>query len=267
MNRNDIETEKNVQGERMISRLQVKCGPWFVALVAVGSLSATAFAVDTFDPYCGPESEEAIWLIDDFEDGNLDGWYPASGPCTHPLIYGSNACAEGDWCSEVLNNCGGHYQGPYISLQGFRAESFTIWVRALNVDRYNSYIVLDDDQIAVNGAVVFFYGTSQETFAAADHNGINYDCGIRYAYHWYEIRFEIDWDLHTFDVYADNELRQTDIPFPVSANTLNWLYLYNLSNGGVLFDYIVASTPPPTPPIFVDGFETGDWSLWSTAVP
>ncbi len=221
----------------MTLRLQVKFGLWFVAWFLIGSLSATAFALDTFDPFCEPEdaagSPEAIWLIDDFEDGNLDGWGHAGGPCILALIHGSNGGAEGDWCSEVINNCGGHYLGPYINLQGFQAESFTIWVRALNVDRHNSYIVLDDDQIAVNGAVVFFYGTNQGNFAATDHNGYNYDCGTRYANDWHEIRFDIDWDLHTFDVYADNALRQTDIPFPVSADTLNWLYIYNLSNGGV----------------------------------
>jgi hypothetical protein len=135
------------------------------------------------------------------------------------------------------------------------------------VDRHNSYIVLDDDQIAVNGAVVFFYGNNQGDFMVADHNGYNYNCGTRWANIWHQIRFDIDWDFHTFDVYVDNDLRQTDIPFPVTANTLNWLYIYNLNPGGVWYDYILASTPPPTPVLFVDGFETGDWSLWSTAVP
>ena len=252
-------------------RFEVKfrpwCVPWIVALV----IPISAVAVDTFAPYCeGEESgggQEAIWLIDDFEDGNLDGWGHGGGTCVFALIHGSNSAAEGDWCAEVIDNCGGHYLGPYISLAGFQAGSFTIWVRALYVDRHNSYIVLDDDQIAVNGAVVFFYGNNQGDFMVADHNGYNYNCGTRWANIWHQIRFDIDWDFHTFDVYVDNDLRQTDIPFPVTANTLNWLYIYNLNPGGVWYDYILASTPPPTPVLFVDGFETGDWSLWSTAVP
>jgi len=263
--------QKNVQGELMNLRFEAKFGPWLAAFFLSVSVAGTVFAVGTFDPYCEQEgaagSPEAIWLIDDFEDGNLNGWLDGGGTCNYFVVHDAGTAAEGEYCLDIFGDCGNHYLGPYISLAGFQAGSFTIWVRANYVNQYNGYIVLDDDQIATNGRVVFFYGNDQGMFLAADHNGWGYPCGTRNPNQWYQIRFVIDWDYHTFDVYIDNDLRQTDIPFPVSANTLNWLYLYNMGDGHVWYDYIIASTPPPTPVLFVDGFESGDWSAWSAVGP
>jgi len=234
---------------------------WFLMIVLAACLGSAEI---TSGDDGGPE---AIWLIDDFEDGNLDGWLDGGGTCNAFLVHDAGAAAEGEWFFDVFGDCGGHFQGPYISLAGFQAGSFTIWVRPNYVNRFNGYVVLDDDTLWNNGSVVFFYGMDNGTWTVADHNGINYSCGPRAMNQWYQIRFEIDWDFHTVDVYIDNQLMQSGIPFPVSINTLNWLHLYNLSDGHFWYDYIVASTPPPTPTLFVDGFESGDWAAWSAVGP
>ena len=233
---------------------------WFLMVVVAASLgSAESAGIEA-------EGPEAIWLIDDFEDGSLDGWLDGGGTCNY-FITSSPAPPDGIRSLDIFGSCGGHFLGPYISLAGFQAGTFSIYVRANFVDQFNNYVVLDDDTLWNNGSVVFFYGMSNGTFTVSDHNGLNYSCGPRAGNEWYLVRFEIDWIFHAYDVYIDNQLQQTGVPFPIAINTLNWLYLYNLGDGHTLYDYIIASTPPPTPVLFVDGFESGDWAAWSAVVP
>jgi len=234
---------------------------WILMVVLVAGVgSAEVPGIESGAP-------EAIWLIDDFEDGNLDGWLDGGGSCNVFILNDPNTAAEGSRCLDIFGDCGGHYQGPYISLAGFQAGSFSIYIRPNYVNQFNGFVVLDDDLSWINGSVVLFYGMDNGTWAVSDQHGISHSCGPRNMNQWYQVRFEIDWDFHTFDVYIDNQLMQTSISFPGTINTLNWLFLYNLGDGHVWYDYIVASTPPPTPALLVDGFESGDWSAWSGVYP
>jgi hypothetical protein len=209
---------------------------------------------------------EAIWLIDDFEDGVLDGWIDEGGTC-NSFITTSPAPPEGTSSLDIFGSCGGHRLGLTFGLMGFQAGSISFYVRSDRIDQRTNYLVLDDDELGNNGTVAFFYGTDFGTFNVTDHTGLGHTLGPRNANQWYQIRINIDWDFHTLNVYVDNELKASGVPFPVNITTLNWLYLYSLGDGHSLYDYIVASSAPPTSVIFADGFESGDRSAWSSSVP
>ena len=210
---------------------------------------------------------EAIWLIDDFEDGILfDEWIDDGGTC-NSFITNSPTPPEGIRSLDIFGSCGSHRQGLSFDLQGFQAGSISFYVRSDRTDSRTTYLELDDDVLGNNGGVAFFYGTDFGTFTVVDHTGLAYSCGPRNANQWYQIRINIDWDFHELSVYVDNELKASGVPFPVNITTLNWLYLYSLGNGHSLYDFIVASSAPPTVMIFSDGFESGDMSAWSSSVP
>jgi len=96
---------------------------WILMVVLVAGVgSAEVPGIESGAP-------EAIWLIDDFEDGNLDGWLDGGGSCNVFILNDPNTAAEGSRCLDIFGDCGGHYQGPYISLAGFQAGSFSIYIR------------------------------------------------------------------------------------------------------------------------------------------
>ena len=141
-----------------------------------------------------------------------------------------------------------------------------MYIRSDTIDTGNAYVVLDDDSDPFNGAVAIFFGNSTPEWMFSS-GGLPYTCGPRVAYQWYELTFNFDWTSRTVDVLIDGSLKHSDIPMASSTATgLNYLYLFNYQSGTALYDFIVASSPPPEPPIFTDGFESGGVLNWSEVV-
>ena len=224
----------------------------------------------TFTPAASPEkSNRAIWLVDDFEDGYLwDTWADDGGSCTSYITSTpAPPCPQGSNCLLISGDCGGFYEGISTDLGGFQATSLSMYIRSDTIATANAYVVLDDDNDPMNGAVVFFFGNATPEWMFSS-GGIPYICGPRVAYQWYQLAFNFDWTARTVDVLIDGNLKHSGIPMASSTATgLDYLYLFNYESGNALYDYIIASSPPPEPPIFMDGFESGGTSLWSLSVP
>ena len=223
----------------------------------------------TFTPAASPEkSGRAIWLVDDFEDGNLwDTWTDDGGGCTSYITSTpAPPCPQGSNCLLISGDCGGFYQGISTDLGGFEATSFSMYIRSDTLDTANAYVVLDNDSDPYNGAVAFFFGNSTPEWMFSS-GGVPYPCGPRVAYQWYLLEFNFNWTSRTVDVFIDGSLKHSDIPMTSSTATgLDYLYLFNYQPGNALYDLIVASSPPPQPPIFIDGFESANVSAWSSSV-
>lgn len=233
------------------------------ALLIVVMCCTTATAANT------PENtNRAIWLVDDFEDGYLwDTWTDDGGSCNPFTVTPTIPCPEGDRCLEIFGDCGDFYEGISTNLGGFEASSFSIYIRSDTTNTANAYIVLDDDDDWLNGTVAFFFGNGLADWMFSS-GGIGYNCGPRVASQWYLLRFDFDWTSRTVDVFIDGNLRHADIPMTsATATGLNAIYLFNYQAGTAFFDLIVASSPPPQAPlIFMDGFESGDCFNWSLVV-
>jgi hypothetical protein len=214
--------------------------------------------------------DRAIWLVDDFEDGYLwDTWTQVGGSTCNPFIVqpAGWACAEGARCLEIHGDCGGFYDGIWTDLGGFQATSFSLSVRSTDITHANTYVVLDDDTSTADGTTVFFFGNGLGRWLVSS-GGVPYDCGPRNLYQWYEVRFNLNWQARTVDVYIDQQLKASGVPMTdPTADGLHLLHLFNYEEGAGYYDFILASSPPPQPPIFVDGFESGDTSAWSLTVP
>ncbi len=241
-----------------VARVSLCC--LMVIFVCTSATSATS-----------PEkSSRAIALVDDFEDGILlDSWTDDGGSC-NPFITNAPtppACPEGTNCLEIFGDCGDLYQGISTDLLGFEATTFSMYIRSDTLDTGNAYVVLDDDSDPFNGTVAIFLGNATPEWIFSS-GAIGYTCGPRVAFQWYLLRFDFDWTARTVDVFIDGDLKHADIPITSSAATgLDYLYLFNYQSGTSYFDYITASSSPPEPPIFVDGFESGYTSFWSLTEP
>ena len=115
-------------------------------------------------PCAAQSTPQAIWLVDNFEDGYLwDTWTQTAGSTCNPFIVvpTSWSCAEGTGCLEVFGDCGDFYDGVWTDLAGFQATSFGLYVRADSTNTANAYVVLDDDTSTADGTTVFFFGNPQ----------------------------------------------------------------------------------------------------------
>ena len=240
-----------------------------VGRVVIICLVVVTYCANPAQAASAEDTSRAIWLVDDFEDGNLwDTWTDNGGSCTSYITSTpAPPCPQGSNCLLISGDCGGFYEGISTDLGGFQATSLSMYIRSDTIATANAYVVIDDDNDPMNGAVVFFFGNGLAEWRFSS-GGLPYICGPRVAYQWYQLAFNFDWTARTVDVSIDGNLKHADIPMASSTATgLNYLYLFNYESGNALYDYIIASSPPPEPPIFVDGFESGGTSLWSLSVP
>ncbi len=240
-----------------------------VACVPVCCLVVMVFCAVPTSASSPEELGRAIWLVDNFEGTSLgDWWMDDGGSCNAFIVRPSGwSPPEGIGCLEIFGDCGVFYQGISTDLGGFEATSFSMYIRSDTIATANAYVVLDDDNDPYNGAVAFFFGNSTPEWMFSG-GGIPYPCGPRVAYQWYHLVLNFDWTSRTVDVYIDDDLKHSGIPMASSTATgLDYLYLFNYESGTAYYDYITASSPPPEPPIFVNGFESGDTSFWSLTEP
>lgn len=234
----------------------------FVLLACLGVLvggSGSAGAQET------PSMAKYIWLVDDFEDQNLDGWTTPTGPCFASI---AAIGADGSSYSMRIDGACGHYAGTSYDLTGLQATGLSLFVRSGGAATHHAYVVLDDDDIAANGYLIAFLATADGWFSAYAGQGHLYDLMPNDDLDWHEVYFGIDWIGRNVDIIIDGTPRQYNLPF--SSDTiaaLNRLHLYNFESATSWFDQIVLSGPPASIFIMADGFESADASGWSRETP
>ena len=239
-------------------RLQLLILAMSSVVVLTGALPTTASDLDP--------TAKAIAVIDDFEDGDLDGWAEPTGSCTavNTGLTGANGSSRS---LRVEGDCG-HYFGPWFDLVNFQATGVTFWVRSSSASLYDAYVVLGDDNVAINDGAVFFLASATGSFVLVGPNSDTYQLAPYVADQWYRVDLTLDWVGKTVDVFIDGVPRQYNVPFrSPGTTTLTQFHFYNYSNSTAWLDYIVMSSPPPSPDLFANGFESADTTAWSSTVP
>lgn len=208
---------------------------------------------------------KAVALVDDFEDGDIAGWFSGGGSCAASA---TNATAgQGTYSMQILGECG-HYGGRYYQLPAFQAAQVMLQLRADSDLVDQAYFVAGDDNVSTDGGVLFFWAASNGHWMMFDGT-LLYDCGSYVPGAWADVIFTLDWSKRVAQVRIDGVLRQINVPFrSATATGISRVHAYNWAgNSSSYWDTITLSTPPPGPLLFTDGFEGGDAAGWDTAVP
>lgn len=210
-------------------------------------------------------STEAIWLVDNFEDGNLDGWNSGGGSCVATAT--SATAGEGTYSMEIAGSCG-HFGGRWYDVVNFPAQGIGVMLRPGSTSAHDAYFVAGDNNIHNDAGVIFFYAKDDGRWTIVGEGGTSYDCGPYTAGQWHDVSFTLDWHWRMITVRIDGELRHVNVPFrSTTATTLTQIHAYNYTSSTSNWDLIQMATDPPTPVLFWDGFESGDASGWALSTP
>jgi hypothetical protein len=157
---------------------------------------------------------------DDFEDGDYNGWFIGSGGYQRAVT--STTAAAGTTYSYTQN--GNSFYGIGRSFGPNKPNYVGFYTRCARTDRNASNILLSD----TGWSVTRFYFTSNSTLCLDSENGQHYINFPYLADTWYHIEFQdINWKDKNFDLYVNDTLLKTNIPFLKSqASGLATIHLF-----------------------------------------
>lgn len=216
-------------------------------------------------PVTMPEDGRAAWIVDDFEDGNIDGWIDEGGGACSAST--SAVAAFGAYSMRIDGACA-HHLGRYLDIIGSRPTGVNVWVRSNTVDTHDTYFILGDYESgpAGNSGAIYFHGSASGAWSVFDGvSGLT--CGPRNPDQWYQVSFVVDWACKMYDVRIDGVLKQSNVSFyHVATESFDRIHVYNWSSTTARYDQIGFSTPGVSPLIFEDDFERGSTCRWSAVV-
>ena len=241
-----------------------KQGVVFIAVAVVVVAFGTPASADD-DPGVAGGSTEAIWLVDNFEDGNLNGWNSGGGPCVATAT--AATAGQGTYSMQVSGACG-QFAGRWYDVVGFPATGVTGMLRPGSTSAHDAYFVAGDDNILSDAGVIFFYAKDDGHWTIVGEGSTAYACGPYTAGQWHDVWCTIDWDWRMITVRIDGDLRHVNVPIrSPTATALSQIHAYNYGNSTAYWDEITMSTEGVTPVLFWDGFESGDASGWALSTP
>jgi hypothetical protein len=209
---------------------------------------------------------KAIWLVDDFEDGNINGWNNPFYPIVYCLAQAVSPGAGSSSTSLRIDGACGHFAGRYYDVGGWNPTGIDFYLRSAATNKHDGYIVFGDDDITTNNGIIYFLADGWGSLSLVS-DGWFYNCGAYNAYQWYRISFTVDWDCKVVDVYVDGVLKHRDVPFRSPGTTeITKIHIYNFDSSSAWWDEISMSTGPPSMSIFYDDFERGATCHWDVTV-
>jgi hypothetical protein len=203
-------------------------------------------------------------LIDDFEDGDIDGWQQyASGSCVGGV---SAVAATGSYSMMIIGECG--YSGSfYYDFGSFNATSISLNIMPGSEVSSDALVKLGDYSPGFTNNAIIFFASSAGKWLLNQPMGMPILCGDYNRDQWYNVVFTLNWNTKQVGVAIDGVTCTTDAEFfDHDTASLNRIILGNYQDSYSRYDDILMSVDPPQPPIFIDGFETGDTSMWSNTV-
>ncbi len=241
-----------------------------VGIFALASSQAGASEIgkdhkEGFDRKFPGREKRAIWVLDDFESGNLDQWEDLTTSCSAWAT--DSGPGQGLRSLQIQGACG-HYLGLRRNLGNIRPTGISFLVKSGPTTNADAYVVVGDDNVTVDHGAVFFYARNDGFWALVSEDSIVKRCQPYSAYTWYQVDWVLDWDWRTVSVWVNDEMCLAHVPFRSSTvDALTRIHVYNYDNGPGWWDYFVLSTPSITPLIFSDGFDSGDGTAWSMSNP
>jgi hypothetical protein len=137
-------------------------------------------------------------FVEDFEDGNYDGW--ALGPSTSTYAVSTATAANGSTHSMQISGGTGYFDGPNYMLGGIKPSKVSWWV-------YIADAVVDAGQ----GYFVLSSSTDVEPliYCFMDQYAINFvpdvyvNTPVAMADFWHHFEVDIDWQAETYSVQMD----------------------------------------------------------------
>ncbi len=162
----------------------------------------------------------SIAFLEDFEDGDYDGWIHGSSSCTREVV--DDTAAAGTMYSFSQTGPCTHYQGVSYTLSPCTPDSFTFYVRTESTEA-SGYVVLVGSDISHR--IVWFYMVDNQIRVYQD-KAYSTSCNLLT---WYKVEFIFNWQAETFDFYVSDALIAANIPFrDQGANSLETIYLNDL---------------------------------------
>jgi hypothetical protein len=213
-----------------------------------GSVNFSAVTGPTFD------------LMEDFEDGDFNGWTVGSGGYTVNVTNG--LAAVGSKSISLLGGNTNRYNGVSHSLPNVLPEQINFRVRAASTTNYCGYFSTGDSASDSRQAVFFYMKPTGFMGLVEDIDGehlVPYN-----ANQWYKISLVLDWSQRLVDFYVDGVLIERFIPFRgQTIASVNTVYLYNYYFTQVWFDQIeiLSDKPPQTASMLPNAgvFSNGVW--------
>ncbi|UCG51503.1 MAG: choice-of-anchor D domain-containing protein [Candidatus Latescibacterota bacterium] len=195
-------------------------------------------------PILSSPFDSSLAFLENFEDGDYDGWFDGGGTGTKEVT--DQTAADGSVMSYHEFNSGvGHFDGIYREFGAVQLRTISFWIRSGSTTTNDAYFVFRDSQ---GREVIWFFAKQDSTFY------VNVDVGgsesfVYTADTWYHIEFNnIDFTAKTFDYYVGGNLIQSGIPFRNAAlvEDVYRLDLYNFTAGSeAWWDEIWISTGIP----------------------
>ena len=213
-----------------------------------------------------PETPRAAWIVDDFEDGNIDGWIDEGGGACYGIDVGH--CGE-----RGLQHARGRslrtYLGRVLDITGSMPTGISFSVRADTVNTFDTYFVLGDSASGSGGntGAIDFPGNPDGTWSV--FNGTD-------LFVWQSQSGSV---VHRLVSALIGPARCTTFrstacasramcPFYyVATEAFDRIHVYNWSSATARYDEIYFYTPGVSPLIFEDDFERGSPCRWSAVAP
>lgn len=204
-----------------------------------------------------PLDDRAFHVVDDFEDGNINGWI-ADG--THDCsISLSEDNPFGSYCMRIDGACF-PFNGYYLNVGNEAPVGVHLYVRSATTTTSDTFFVLGDEF----HEVVYFSGGPGVWRV---YDGAPHSCGPRIPNQWYYIHFDIDWACKMYDVYINGMPKMANANFyDDTVSGINRIHVFNLDNTTAYYDEIVFETQDEGPLIFADDFKRGSVCRWSNVV-
>ena len=226
-----------------------------------GLMPATG-AENTITPAFVPAEEtqsadRAAYIVDDFEDGNINGW---AGEGTHNCsAFISTEAPFGSYSMAVDGACF-PFNGYYFDVGNAAPTDVYLYVRSATTDTTDTFFVLGEDF----HEVVTFKGMAGDW---AVYDGANHSCGPRNPGQWYYVHFVIDWSCKVYDVNIDGQPKLTNVNFyDPAVSGISRIHLFNYDATTAWYDEIYFGTPGVSTLIFSDDFERAATCHWSSVV-
>lgn len=201
--------------------------------------------------------DRAAYIVDDFEDGNFNGWtvdgsHDCSASISTEVPFGSYSLAIDGACFP--------FNGYFLDVGNAVPTDVYLYVRSASTNTTDTFFVLGEEF----HEVVSFQGVLGEWKV---YDGSSHSCGPRTSGQWYYIHFVIDWACKVYDVHIDGQLKLTNVNFyDHTVTSISRIHVFNLDNTTAWYDEIYFATPGISPLIFADDFERGSTCRWSSVV-
>jgi hypothetical protein len=170
-------------------------------------------------------------FYESFETGSLSPIWVNQGS-TNIFTVTSGAAAVGTFKLEGTGSSG-HLGGIMATITSATPDYICWYIYPPNGSSATNYVVIGDNSMTTTNCIVFCYWNPTS-------GGISFASSPSYVYtcsssQWYKIELKnVNYTLHTFDIWINNTLVQTAFNFRSNTqNNLSKIHLYNFSTGNL----------------------------------